>query len=79
MDDGFEKEVETMCNLSLGVKEEGIAIGEERGIAIGKERGIAIGERNLIKTMFQNGMLVEKIAAAINRDASEIKKILNVK
>ena len=37
-----------MCNLSQGIKDKGIAIGEERGekrgIKLGEVRGIAIGE-----------------------------------
>ncbi len=36
----FRKDVNIMCNLSQGIKEEGLA----EGIAIGETRGIAIGE-----------------------------------
>lgn len=34
-EDGSGKDVSVMCNLSLGIREEGIAIGKARGIEIG--------------------------------------------
>ena len=44
------KEVETMCNLSQGIKEDALAEGREAGIAEGREAGIAEGrEANLLE------------------------------
>jgi hypothetical protein len=34
-----------MCNLSTGIYNEGISVGEKRGISIGKAEGISIGEK----------------------------------
>jgi hypothetical protein len=34
-----------MCNLSTGIYNEGISVGEKRGISIGEKRGISIGEK----------------------------------
>ena len=80
-----------MCNLSQGIKEDGIAIGLEKGredgIAIGLEKGrkdgIAIGEAKaqaaLIGNMHKNGFTAEQIAAAIDKNIEEVKVILESK
>ena len=73
-----------MCNLSQGIKEDGIAIGLEKGredgIAIGLEKGredsIAIGETGLIQNMHKNGFTAEQIAAATDKNLEEVKTIL---
>jgi len=44
MSEALESEVSLMCNLSQGVLERGIKLGEERGIKLGEERGIKLGE-----------------------------------
>ena len=41
----LDEEVENMCNLSQGILEEGIAIGERRGERKGKREGILEGKR----------------------------------
>jgi hypothetical protein len=39
-----DKEGRDMCNLSDGILNDGIKLGEERGIKLGEERGIKLGE-----------------------------------
>ena len=38
VENNLREDVNVMCNLSQGIKEDGIAIGEVRGIAIGEAR-----------------------------------------
>ncbi len=40
-----------MCNLSQGIEENGIAIGQERGIAIGQEKQLLQSLQNLMDTL----------------------------
>ncbi len=49
-----------MCNLSQGIKEDGIAIGK------------AMAEVQNIVTMHNNGFTAEQIASAINKDIEAI-------
>ena len=60
IEDNIRKDVSVMCNLSQGIKEDGIAIGKE----IGKEIGEAIGEAKIIVRMHNNGFTVQQIADA---------------
>ena len=71
-DDNLREDVSEMCNLSQGIKEDGIAIGLEKG----REDGIAIGETGLIQNMHKNGFTAEQIAAATDKNLEEIKTIL---
>ena len=73
IEDKMRKDVNVMCNLSQGIKEDGII----EGIAIGESRGIAIGESKLIKEMHKNGLSVNEIAKIANKDISEIENILS--
>ena len=59
-----------MCNLSQGVTEKGIAIGEERGKTI--------GEASLIKTMYNNGLTPEQISKMTSKSIDDINAILEV-
>ena len=72
----LREDVNGMCNLSQGIKEDGIAIGLEKG----REDGIAIGEVKaqtvLIRNMHKNGFTAEQIAAATDMNLEEIKTIL---
>lgn len=70
IEEKFREEVDIMCNLSQGVKEKGIAIGEERGIAI--------GEASLIKTMYNNGLTPEQISKMTSKSIDDINAILEV-
>ena len=56
-----------MCNLSQGIKEDGIEIG--------KEIGKAIGEARIIINMHNNGFTAQEISAATNKDLKEAEKI----
>ena len=70
IEEKFREDVDIMCNLSQGVKEKGIAIGEERGIAI--------GEASLIKTMYNNGLTPEQISKMTSKSIDDINAILEV-
>ena len=61
-----------MCNLSQGIKEEGIAIGEARGRAIGE----SIGAANIILIMYKKGFTVEQIADATDKSPESISDII---
>ena len=69
----------TGCNLSQGVKEEGIAIGRREGLEEGRREGYAEGEAGLIMTMYKNGLLPEQIASATDKTVEEIKTIIQGK
>ena len=71
LEENFRKDMSTMCNLSQGVKEEGIAIG--------RREGYAEGEAGLIMTMYKNGLLPEQIASATDKTVEEIKTIIHGK
>lgn len=64
----FREDVSLMCNLSQGIKEDGIEIGKE----IGKE----IGEAKLIITMYHNGFTPQQIADATDKKLEEIERII---
>ena len=56
----MRKDVSIMCNLSQGIEEKGIAIGEAR----------------IIISMHNNGFTAEQIAAATDKDVEEVKAII---
>ncbi len=63
-DDNLREDVSEMCNLSQGIKEDGIAIGEAKAQTV------------LICNMYKNGFNAEQIAAATDMDLTEVKTIL---
>ena len=67
LEENFRKDMSTMCNLSQGVKEEGIAIGR------------AEGEAGLITKMYKNGLSIELIASATDNTIEEVKTIIEGK
>ena len=67
----LRKEVDTMCSLSQGIKEEGIAIGEARG----ESRG----ETKIILTMYRNGLSAEQISTATDKSIEDITSIIEQK
>ena len=67
LEENFRKDISTMCNLSQGVKEEGIAIGR------------AEGEARLITKMYKNGLSIELIASATDKTIEEVKTIIERK
>lgn len=64
----FREEVSTMCNLSQGVKEEGIRIGRVEGI----------DERNkiLVKRMYDKKYSIEEIADILDLSMEQVKEML---
>lgn len=67
LEENFRKDMSTMCNLSQGVKEEGITIGR------------AEGEAGLITKMYKNGLSIELIASATDKTIEEVKTIIEGK
>ena len=68
IEENFRRDVSTMCNLSQGVKEEGIAIG--------RKEGYAECEAELIMTMYKNGLSPEQIASATDKTIEEVRTII---
>lgn len=60
IEENFRKVVGVMCNLSQGIKEDGIAIGEAR----------------VIKRMYNNGFTAEQIAAAVDMDVKDVEAVI---
>lgn len=71
IEENFRKDVSVMCNLSQGIKEDGIEIG--------KELGKAIGEAGIIINMHNNGFTAQQISAATNKDLKEVEAIIEGK
>ena len=64
IEENFRKDVSVMCNLSQGIKEDGIAIGEARK------------EEKIILNMHNNGFTVEQITMATDKNVEEVKTII---
>ena len=75
LEENFRKDMSTMCNLSQGVKEEGIAIGRREGLEEGRREGHA----ELITKMYKNGLSIEQIASATDKTVEEVKAIIEGK
>ena len=60
IEENLRKDVSVMCNLSQGIE----------------EKGIAIGEAGLIMKMYKNGFTAEQIASATDKDIEEVKAII---
>ena len=54
VEEKIREDVSVMCNLSKGIEEKGIAIGEERGIRLGEEQGILSSIRKLMSNLKMN-------------------------
>lgn len=63
LDSEIREEVDIMCNLSQGIKEEGIRIGEEK----------------LIIKMYNKGYTVEEIADVADKSVEEVKTVIEGK
>ena len=63
VEEDLRNDVGVMCNLSQGIKEDGIAIGEAR----------------IIISMYNNGFTAEQIAAATDKDIKDIEIIIRGK
>ena len=64
IEENFRKDVSVMCNLSQGIEEKGIAIGEARK------------EEKIILNMHNNGFTVEQIVMATDKKVEEVKAII---
>ena len=56
MDDGYGREIDTMCNLSYMFEERGMKRGMERGMKTGMERGMKTGLERGMKTGLERGI-----------------------
>ena len=72
MEEDFREDVSTMCNLSQGIEEQGIAIGRKEGRKEGREEA----EVGIILKMYKNGFTAEQIALATDKDIEEVKAII---
>ena len=75
LEENFRKDLSTMCYLSQGVKEEGIAIGRREGLEEGRREGHA----ELITKMYKNGLSIEQIASATDKTVEEVRAIIEGK
>lgn len=75
LEENFRKDMSIMCNLSQGVKEEGIAIGRREGLEEGRREGHA----ELITKMYKNGLSIEQIASATDKTVEEVRAIIEGK
>ena len=74
VEEKIREDVSVMCNLSKGIEEKGIAIGEERGIRLGKERGIRLGEEQGILSSIRKLMSNLKMNLEQALDTLEISE-----
>lgn len=73
----LETEVETMCNLSQVVLEEGMERGMEKGLIKGRAEGMVTSIKNLMDSM---GWTIEQAMAALKiseADRPKYTKLLN--
>ena len=80
IENGIGEDVRTMCNLSEGIEEKGIAKGMEQGLAQGRkegrEQGQEAAEKKIILNMSRKGFTSEQIAAATEKTISDIEDLL---
>ena len=72
LESNIRKDVNDMCNLSQGIKEQAYVEGTENGIAIGKQEGIA---ETIIK-MSRKGYEAEQISDILDMTAEEVREII---
>ena len=77
LESNIRKDVNDMCNLSQGIKEQAYAEGTEngivKGVAIGKREGIA---ETIIK-MSRKGYEAEQISDILDMEVEEIREIID--
>ena len=80
MEQKLRKDLKIMCNLSQGVKEEGIAIGHKFGLEQGRREGrqeaIVETTNNVINSMYEKGYTVMEIADVLKMSSEEVRKRL---
>lgn len=87
LESDIRKDVNDMCNLSQGIKEQAYAEGTEnglvKGVAIGKQEGITIGKREgiaeTIVKMYRKGYEAEQISDILDMEVEEIREIIENK
>ena len=72
LESDIRRDVNDMCNLSQGIKEQTYVEGTENGIAIGKQEGIA---ETIIK-MYRKGYEAEQISDILDMTAEEVREII---
>mgnify|MGYP001701444988 CR=1 FL=1 len=72
LESDIRKDVNDMCNLSQGIKEQAYVEGTENGIAIGKQEGIA----ETIVKMYRKGYEAEQISDILDMEVEEVRKII---
>ena len=72
LESDIRKDVNDMCNLSQGIKEQAYVEGTENGIAIGKQEGIA---ETIIK-MSRKGYEAEQIGDILDMEVEEVQEII---
>ena len=84
LESDIRRDVNDMCNLSQGIKEQAYAEGTEngivKGVAIGKQEGITIGKREgiaeTIVKMYRKGYEAEQISDILDMEVEEVRKII---
>ena len=80
LESDIRKDVNDMCNLSQGIKEQAYVEGTENGIAIGKQEGITIGKREgiaeTIIKMYRKGYEAEQISDILDMEIEEVREII---
>lgn len=67
VEENIRRDVNIMCNLSQGIEDKGIAIGEAKA------------ETRIIIRMHKNGFTVEQIAAVTDKDVKDVEAIIEGK
>ena len=80
MEQKLRKDLKIMCNLSQGVKEEGIAMGHKFGLEQGRREGrreaILETTNNVISNMHEKGYTVMEIADVLKMSSEEVRERL---
>ena len=76
VEENFRRDVNIMCNLSQGIREDGIAEGIAIGRAEGEARGRAESEARIILNMHKNGLTAEQIATYTGTSVDDVIAII---
>lgn len=71
-EDKIRKDVNVMCNLSQGIREE----GREEGRAEGREEGRVEAETKIILNMYKKGSTSEQIAEIMEKSIEEVEAVI---
>ena len=72
MEQKFREDLKIMCNLSQGVKEEGIAMGHKFGLEQGRREAILEMTNNVISNMHEKGYTIMEIADVLKMNSEEV-------